>query len=241
MPSGAGSALTVIILAAGDSKRMKSSRPKVLHPLCGRPLIHYPVALARALGGKVVLVVGRAAEQVRAAVDEAPDLVFVEQKERRGTGHAVLQTKPVCRDATGTVLVLPGDQPLMSEAMLRGLVEHHVATGAAATLLTACVEDPTGYGRVIREGGQPSAIVEHRDATAAQREIHEIGTSVYCFAAAAFWPALDQLTPQNEQGEYYLTEVIGRGSARVPRHQRPEAARPARRHLSRAHPGSPHG
>src|SRR5215813_96203 len=87
MRSGAASALTVVILAAGDSKRMKSSRPKVLHPLCGRPLIHYPVAVARALGGKVVLVVGRASEQVRTVVSEAPDLVFVEQKERRGTGH----------------------------------------------------------------------------------------------------------------------------------------------------------
>ena len=209
MPSSAAPALTVIILAAGDSKRMKSGRPKVLHSLCGRPLIQYPVAVGRALGGKVVLVVGRGSEEVRAAVGEAGDLVFVEQKERRGTGHAVLQTKPVCRDATGTVLVLPGDQPLMSEAMLRGLVEHHSASGAAATLLTACVDDPTGYGRVIREQGQPTAIVEHRDATPAQREIQEIGTSVYCFDAAAFWPALDQVTPQNEQGEYYLTDVIG--------------------------------
>ena len=209
MRSSAPPALTVIILAAGDSKRMKSTRPKVLHPLCGRPLIQYPVAVARALGGKVVLVVGRAADQVRAAVGDAPDLVYVEQTERRGTGHAVLQTRGVCRDATGTILVIPGDQPLMSEAMLRGLVEHHAASGAAATLLTACIDDPSGYGRVIRENGRPTAIVEHRDATAAQREIHEIGTSVYCFAAAAFWPALDKVTPQNEQGEYYLTDVIG--------------------------------
>ena len=209
MQSSAAPALTVIILAAGDSKRMKSSRPKVLHPLCGRPLIQYPVAVARALGGKVVLVVGRASEQVRAAVGDVPGLVYVEQTERRGTGHAVLQARAVCRDATGTILVIPGDQPLMSEAMLRGLVEHHAASGAAATLLTACVEDPAGYGRVIRENGRPTAIVEHRDATPPQREIHEIGTSVYCFDAATFWPALDRVTPQNEQGEYYLTDVIG--------------------------------
>ena len=120
MQSSAAPALTVIILAAGDSKRMKSSRPKVLHSLCGRPLIQYPVAVARALGGKVVLVVGRAADQVRAVVGDAPDLVYVEQTERRGTGHAVLQTRGACRDATGTILVIPGDQPLMSEAMLRG-------------------------------------------------------------------------------------------------------------------------
>src|SRR5262245_38291861 len=101
MRSGAASALTVIILAAGDSKRMKSSRPKVLHPLCGRPLVQYPVAVARALGGKVVLVVGRGSDDVRAAVGAAPDLVFVEQKERRGTGHAVLQNKHGCTGGKG--------------------------------------------------------------------------------------------------------------------------------------------
>ncbi len=201
--------LTAIILAAGESKRMRSRRPKVLHPLCGRPLIEYPMQVTRALGARVVLVVGRAADDVRATVGTAPDLTYVEQAERRGTGHAVLQARPACPAGAGVILVLPADQPLMSETMLRGLVDHHRATGAAATLLTACLDDPTGYGRVLREGGQPVAIVEHRDATPAQREIREIGTSVYCFDAATFWPALDQVTPQNEQGEYYLTDVIG--------------------------------
>jgi len=201
--------LTAIILAAGESKRMRSRRPKVLHPLCGRPLIEYPIQVTRALGARVVLVVGRAADDVRATVGMAPDLTYVEQAERRGTGHAVLQARPACPAGAGVILVLPADQPLMSETMLRGLVDHHRATGAAATLLTACLDDPTGYGRVLREGGQPVAIVEHRDATPAQREIREIGTSVYCFDAATFWPALDQVTPQNEQGEYYLTDVIG--------------------------------
>jgi bifunctional UDP-N-acetylglucosamine pyrophosphorylase/glucosamine-1-phosphate N-acetyltransferase len=201
--------LTAIILAAGESKRMRSRRPKVLHPLCGRPLIEYPMQVTRALGARVVLVVGRAADDVRATVGPAPDLTYVEQAERRGTGHAVLLAGPACPAGAGVILVLPADQPLMSETMLRGLVDHHRATGAAATLLTACLDDPTGYGRVLREGGQPVAIVEHRDATPAQREIREIGTSVYCFDAATFWPALDQVTPQNEQGEYYLTDVIG--------------------------------
>ena len=201
--------LTAIILAAGESKRMRSRRPKVLHPLCGRPLIEYPMQVTRALGAHVVLVVGRAADDVRATVGTAPDLSYVEQAERRGTGHAVLQARSACPAGAGVILVLPADQPLMSEAMLRGLVDHHRATGAAATLLTACLDDPTGYGRVLREGGRPVAIVEHRDATPAQREIREIGTSVYCFDAKTFWPALDQVTPQNEQGEYYLTDVIG--------------------------------
>jgi bifunctional UDP-N-acetylglucosamine pyrophosphorylase / glucosamine-1-phosphate N-acetyltransferase len=201
--------LTAIILAAGESKRMRSRRPKVLHHLCGRPLIEYPVRVTRALGAQVVLVVGRAADDVRAAVGAAPDVSFVEQAERRGTGHAVLQARPACGTGGGVILVLPADHPLMSETMLRGLVDHHRATGAAATMLTACLDDPTGYGRVLREGGRPIAIVEHRDATPAQREIREIGTSVYCFDAAIFWPALDQVTPQNEQREYYLTDVIG--------------------------------
>ena len=201
--------LTAIILAAGESKRMRSRRPKVLHPLCGRPLIEYSVRVTRALGARVVLVVGRAADEVRAAVGAAPDLSYVEQAERRGTGHAVLQARGACPAGGGVILVLPADQPLMSEAMLRGLVEHHQATGAAATLLTACLDDPTGYGRVLRESGRPVAIVEHRDATPAQREIREIATSVYCFDATTFWPALDQVTPQNDQGEYYLTDVIG--------------------------------
>ncbi|MEK7370372.1 MAG: bifunctional UDP-N-acetylglucosamine diphosphorylase/glucosamine-1-phosphate N-acetyltransferase GlmU [candidate division NC10 bacterium] len=201
--------LTAVILAAGEAKRMRSSRPKVLHPLCGRPLIAYPVAVCRALGARVVVVVGRAADEVRAAVGEADDLTFVEQKDRLGTGHAMLQTRGACGGDEGILLVIPADQPLLAEPTLRRLVEHHRATGAAATLLTAVLDDPTGYGRVVREGERPVAIVEHRDATEAQRAIREIGTSVYCFEARRFWPALSQVTPQNDQGEYYLTDVIG--------------------------------
>jgi bifunctional UDP-N-acetylglucosamine pyrophosphorylase / glucosamine-1-phosphate N-acetyltransferase len=201
--------LTAIVLAAGDAKRMRSARPKVLHALCGRPLIAYPVSAARALGARVVVVVGRAADEVRAAIAPEVAAIFVEQKERLGTGHAVLQTHVACGDAPGTILVLPGDVPLLSEATLGRLVQRHVESGAAATLLTATVADPGGYGRVVREQGRPTGIVEHRDATAAQREIREIGTSVYCFDARRFWPALAQVTPDNEQHEYYLTDVIG--------------------------------
>src|SRR6266404_2116905 len=147
-------ALTAVILAAGDSKRMRSKLPKTLHRVSDRPLVDYPVRLSRALG-------------------------------------------------EGAILVLPGDQPLMSQDMIQALVEHHGKTGAAATLLTAELPDATGYGRVIREGGRPVGIVEHRDATPAQRAIHEIGTSVYCFDARSLWSALGQIAPQNEQGEYY--------------------------------------
>jgi bifunctional UDP-N-acetylglucosamine pyrophosphorylase / glucosamine-1-phosphate N-acetyltransferase len=201
--------LTAIILAAGEAKRMRSSRPKVLHTLCGRPLVAYPVGAARALGARIVLVVGRGADEVRAAVSPEAATTFVEQKERLGTGHAVLQAKVDCGDGPGTILVLPGDVPLLSEATLRRLVDHHVTTGAAATLLTAEVTDPSGYGRVVREQGRPVGIVEHRDATAGQRQIREIGTSVYCFDARQLWPALAQVTPENDQAEYYLTDVVG--------------------------------
>ena len=200
--------LTAVILAAGESKRMRSARPKALHLLGGRRLIDYPVRVARALGARVVLVVGRGADDVRAAVGEAPDLAYVEQKERLGTAHALLQARGACGDGAGAVLVLPGDQPLMSEALLRALVNHHRSTMAAATLLTAEVEDPAGYGRVIREGGRPVAIIEHRDATPAQRAIREIGTSTYCFDAKRLWPALDRVTPHNDQGEHYLTDIV---------------------------------
>lgn len=202
------SKLTTVILAAGESTRMKSGRPKMLHHLCGRPLIAYPVNGARALGGRVVVVVGRGGDQVQAAVGGDADTVFVEQKERLGTGHAVLQARAACRDQSDVILVLPGDMPLISEATLRRLVEHHRESHAAVTLLTAKVANPSGYGRVVRENDRPVAIVEHRDATPAQRQICEIGTSTYCFDPRHLWDALDHLTPGNQQGEYYLTDVI---------------------------------
>ena len=199
--------VTAVILAAGEAKRMRSARPKVLHRLCGRLLIEFPVRACRSIGAPIVLVVGRAADDVRAAVP-GTDVSFVEQKERLGTGHAVLQAREACPD-TGTLLVLPGDAPLLSVETLGRLVDHHRVTGAAATILSVEVDDATGYGRVVRDGTRPVGIVEHRDATPAQRAIREIGTSVYCFDAHRFWPALAQVTPQNEQGEYYLTDAIG--------------------------------
>ena len=200
--------LTAIVLAAGESTRMRSKRPKVLHPLCGRPLIDYPVTAARALGARLVVVVGRGGELVKTAVEQQAEATFVEQTERLGTGHAVLQAKQACADGADVVLVLPGDMPLLSEGTLRRLVEHHRETGAAVTLLSVEAEDPTGYGRVVRDNGKPVAIVEHRDATADQRAIREIGTSTYCFDARRLWPALDRVTPRNQQGEYYLTDVV---------------------------------
>ncbi len=201
--------LTTVILAAGEGKRMRSRHPKILHRLGGRPLIAYPVNLARYLGGRLVLVVGREGEEVRRAVGEASDVHFVEQKERLGTGHALREARSACGNGAWPILVLPGDTPLLSEATVRRLVEAHRAGKAAATVLTALVNDPAGYGRVIREAGRVTAIVEERDASPAQRQIREIATSVYCFDPRRLWPALDQVRADNDQAEYYLTDVVG--------------------------------
>jgi UDP-N-acetylglucosamine diphosphorylase/glucosamine-1-phosphate N-acetyltransferase len=207
--------LTTVILAAGEGKRMRSRMPKVLHSLCGRPLIGYALRLARALSDRVVLVVGPNADGVRALAGEG--VTLVEQRERLGTGHAVLQARDVC-PSTGALLVLAGDMPLLLLETLERLVAHQQATAAAATVLTAVVERPYGYGRVLRQGGRVNRIVEERDATDDQKKISEINTSVYCFDARRLWPALGEVKPDNDQGELYLTDVIGllsRAGARV--------------------------
>src|SRR5437879_5303284 len=172
--------LTAVILAAGEAKRMRSRQPKVLHPLCGRPLIAYALRTARAVA---------------------------EQRERLGTGHALEQARAACGD--GPVVVLAGDMPLLSSETLERLVSHHRTTSAAATVLTAVVDRPQGYGRILRQGGRVKRIVEDRDATDDQKKITEINTSVYCFEARRLWKALAEVRPDNEQGEYYLTDVIG--------------------------------
>jgi bifunctional UDP-N-acetylglucosamine pyrophosphorylase/glucosamine-1-phosphate N-acetyltransferase len=197
--------LTTVILAAGEGKRMRSRVPKVLHQLCGRPLISYPLRLARTLADSVVMVVGPGADGVRALAD---GVTIVEQRERLGTGHAVLQARDVCPDR-GPLLVLAGDMPLLLLETVERLVEHHRATGAAATVLTATVERPQGYGRVLRQGGRVKRIVEERDATDDEKKVAEINTSVYCFDAQRLWPALADVKPDNDQGELYLTDVIG--------------------------------
>jgi len=208
------SQVTAVILAAGEGKRMRSRQPKVLHPLCGRPLIAYPLRTARALADRIVMVVGPNADAV---VEFAgSDVRTVVQRERLGSGHAVQQARDECGE--GTVLVLPGDMPLLSVETIGRLVDHHCKSRAAATVLTAVVAAPQGYGRVVRRGGRVKRIVEDRDATAAEKKIGEINTSVYCFAASKLWQALGKVRADNDQGEYYLTDVIGilaRAGARV--------------------------
>jgi bifunctional UDP-N-acetylglucosamine pyrophosphorylase/glucosamine-1-phosphate N-acetyltransferase len=199
--------LTTVILAAGEGKRMRSRQPKVLHELCGRPLITYPLRLARTLADRIVLVVGPGSEGICAVAGDG--VAIVEQGERLGTGHAVLQARGQCESAAGPILVLPGDVPLLSVETIERLVGHHTATGAAATVLTAIVDRPHGYGRVLRQGGRVKRIVEDRDATDDEKRVAEINTSVYCFDGRRLWQALEQVKPDNDQGEYYLTDVIG--------------------------------
>jgi bifunctional UDP-N-acetylglucosamine pyrophosphorylase/glucosamine-1-phosphate N-acetyltransferase len=206
--------LSVVILAAGEGKRMRSRQPKVLHPLCGRPLIGYTLRAAHALADRFVIVAPPDTPTLRAVL--ADDVCVVEQRERLGTGHAVLQAKDECGE--GTILVLPGDMPLISAETLERLVAHHRATRAAATILTAVVDKPQGYGRVLRQGGRVKRVVEDRDATDDEKKVAEINTSVYCFEAARLWTMLAEVKPDNDQGEYYLTDVIGilnRRGARV--------------------------
>ena len=197
--------LSVVILAAGEGKRMRSRQPKVLHPLCGRPLIAYPLRAAHALADRFVVVAPPDTPALRTALPG--DVRLVEQRERLGTGHAVLQAKPEC--GQGSILVLPGDMPLISAATLERLVRHHRATHAAATILTAIVDRPQGYGRVLRQGGRVKRVVEDRDATDDEKKVAEINTAVYCFEADRLWAALAEVKPDNDQGEYYLTDVIG--------------------------------
>ncbi len=202
-------ALASIVLAAGQGKRMKSDLPKPLHRLCGRPMLSHVLAALRPLGPEPqVVVIGVGAEQVRAACAEA-DVVWATQEQQLGTGHAAACAQPALGDFAGDVLVTCADIPLVETATwTRVLAEHH-RQGAAATIVTALFRDPTGYGRVIRdENGLVRRIVEEADCDDLTRGINEGNVSVYCFRAPALFEALTQLRPNNEQGEYYLTDVI---------------------------------
>ncbi len=205
-----------MVLAAGEGTRMRSARPKPLHLLAGRAMLLYVLdSLVDCSVGRVVVVVGHGAERVTKKLqNEEPDLLldFVEQHVQRGTGDAVsvgLTAFPDDDFDHDDVLVLPGDTPLLRSATVASLVEHHRQSGDACTVLTALVEDPTGYGRVVRgRDGRVSGIVEHRDATPEQLAINEMNTSIYCFRRSVLAPALRRLSPENSQGEYYLTDVV---------------------------------
>lgn len=202
--------LHVVILAAGKGTRMKSALPKVLHHLAGKPLIEHVLRTVDQLDvASKVLVVGHGADEVRKALEGRPDLQFVVQSPQLGTGHALLQTEPVLKGKTGTVLLLYADVPLLESGTLSRLVETHRTTRAAATVLTAELDDPYGYGRIVRDhSGVISRIVEERDASSAHRAIREINSGIYTMALAPLFDHLHGLATDNAQGEYYLTDLI---------------------------------
>ncbi len=202
--------LTAVVMAAGKSTRMKSRLPKPLHPLCGKPLLSYVLdACLQAGCSRLIVVVGHEAERVQEMFHGQCE--FVLQEQQLGTGHAVMVTQPALQNYQGDLLVLPGDTPLIDGHTLQTLVEHHQRTNAVATLLSAVLPHDAGmYGRVLRDSfGNVLGIVEAKDASPEQLAVREINTSIYCFKAPALFDALQRLRPDNAQGEYYLTDVIG--------------------------------
>src|ERR1700720_402961 len=201
--------LAVVILAAGKGTRLKSSVAKVLHRAGGRSLVEHVMAACAPLKlRKIVAVVGHQAEQVSALV-EPREAESVLQQPQRGTGHAMQMARRALGSAK-LVLVLPGDAPLIRTETLRSMLAAHRAANAAATILSAVVSDPSGYGRILRKSETAvQAIVEESQLTAEQRDLNEINSSIYCFTLEKLWPALAQVKPNNKHRELYLTDAVG--------------------------------
>lgn len=197
-----------IILAAGQGTRMKSKLYKVLHPVCGKPMVQHVVEQVNQLQIKeMVTIIGHGAEKVQECLGEACQYAL--QAEQLGTAHAVMQAESVLGSREGTTLVICGDTPLITAETMHSLVSLHEEAGAKATVLTAYTEQPAGYGRVIRnEQGFVEKIVEHKDASAEERAVKEINTGTYCFDNQALFQALKQVSNENVQNEYYLPDVI---------------------------------
>jgi len=208
--------LSAIVMAAGRGTRMRSELPKPLHAAAGRSMLHWVLSALDGCGAEhQVIVVGHGGADVISHVGEAlPDLgaTFVEQQTQRGTGDAAsVGVTGLLDDAddANDVIVLPGDTPLLTADTLRDFVEFHRAEQSVCTLLSATLEDPTGYGRVMRSStGVVERVVEQADGTAEELAVNEVNTSIYCFKQSLLAPALRRITPDNAQGEYYLTDVI---------------------------------
>jgi bifunctional UDP-N-acetylglucosamine pyrophosphorylase / glucosamine-1-phosphate N-acetyltransferase len=198
-----------IILAAGKGKRMESDLAKVLHPVCGVPMLTYSIAAARAAGtGKIVVVIGHQAARIREWFD-TDELIFVEQRALLGTGHAVLQAEDAFRDYRGIVVILCGDVPLIRPETLRALCEFHRSDDAVLTVLTTTPADPAGYGRVVKApDGRVLKIIEDKDATPEEKRIREINTGIYCAQSTFLFAAVGSLGNRNAQKEYYLTDIV---------------------------------
>src|ERR671933_1535228 len=200
---------TVVIMAAGEGTRMRSALPKVLHPLCGRPLVEYVFELARQLGAaKTVLVAApKTVEQIRERFGD--DYGYVVQAERKGTGHALMQARPLLEGEVDQVLVLYGADPLMRMASVTALLDQLAESNAKGAITTFIADPPAGYGRIVRDStGHVQEIVEELDASPEQRMIAEVNQGVVAYDAAWLWPHLDLLRPSPAKGEYYLTDLV---------------------------------
>lgn len=199
----------IVVLAAGQGTRMKSRLPKVLHRVPGSTLVERVLDTAAALQpASITLVVGHGADKVQSHLATRPGLRFVVQEPQLGTAHALQQAESVLAEETGTVVLLSGDVPLLSAETLRRLVDTHRGAAAAATVVTAAVERPYGYGRIVRTRGRIARIVEERDASPAERQIKEINSGIYAFDLGPLFQALRGIASQNAQGEYYLPDLV---------------------------------
>jgi len=199
-----------IILAAGKGKRMKSELPKVLHQIHGRPMIRILLDRLRSMDfERIVVVIGHEGEMVREALSEY-EVEFAWQREQLGTGHAVMMTRDLLGTFDGTTLVAAGDVPFLSIDSIAGLFDTHLQTASAATCLSAVFDDPTGYGRIIRDGdsNRLKAIVEHKDASDEIRRIGEINSGTFCFDNRKLFEVIEEIGSDNAQGEYYLTDAV---------------------------------
>jgi len=202
--------LHVVILAAGKGTRMKSAYPKVLHRVGGRPMVEHVLDRARDLrAATTVVVVGHRADELKQALLPHRDLTFVVQEPQLGTAHALLMAEPSLASRTGTVVLLSGDVPLLAVNTLRNLIDTHQRARAAMTVVTACVDRPAGYGRIVRSGEKIARIVEDKDATSAEREIREINAGIYAFELDGLFDAVRAIRSENAQGEYYLPDLVG--------------------------------
>jgi bifunctional UDP-N-acetylglucosamine pyrophosphorylase/glucosamine-1-phosphate N-acetyltransferase len=199
----------VVILAAGKGTRMKSALPKVLHRAAGLPLIDHVLAGAAALAPRsTTVVVGHQAAALQAALAPRPGLTFVVQEPQLGTAHALLQTDKILLGSRGTLVLLSGDVPLLKADTLKRLVNRHTEGGAAMTVVTAPVDNPHGYGRIVRNGERIACIVEEKDATSTERQIREINSGIYAFALEGLFDAVRAVPADNAQREYYLPDLV---------------------------------
>jgi bifunctional UDP-N-acetylglucosamine pyrophosphorylase/glucosamine-1-phosphate N-acetyltransferase len=208
----------IVILAAGKGTRMKSALPKVLHRVAGLPMIEHVIAAAGRLSpASTTVVIGHHSEAVRGALATYDHIEFVVQEPQLGTAHALLTTAPLLRDRTGTLVLLSGDVPALAGETLESLVQAHADASAAATVLTATVANPRGYGRIVRDGGKIARIVEEKDATPAERAIAEINSGIYAFELDGLFDLVLSIGTANAQREYYLPDLVGmyRGRGQV--------------------------